>query len=125
MFLRLSNWLVVLTLTLSLGAHWALLQSVAWVGMVVTYSHDSTFTEALSKTFDGKHPCKLCKIVQESKAKDKKQETQKPSKEVEKFLPAGHAFALCPPELEPTIFSASNQADSRVEPPPIPPPERA
>ncbi len=122
---HLSKWLVVLTLTLSLGAHWMFLQSVAWVGMVVNYSHDAPFTEALSKTFDGQHPCKLCKLVQEGKAKEKKQDTQKPTKEVEKSLPAGRAFALYPPELEPTVFSVLSQADARVEPPLLPPPERS
>ena len=122
---RLAKLVVVLTLTLSLGAHWMFLQSVAWVGMVVNYSHDATLTEALSKTFDGQHPCKLCKFVQQGKSSEKKQDTQKPMKELGKFLPAGRAFALCPPELQPVIFSAPNYAGLRVEPPPTPPPKRA
>lgn len=122
---RVSKLLVVLTLTLSLGAHWAFLQSVAWVGMVVKYSHDATLTEALSKTFDGQHPCKLCKFVQQGKTTEKKQDTPKPMKELGKFLPAGRAFVLCPPEFAPTIFSAPNHADLRSEPPPSPPPKRA
>ena len=68
---RLTRLLVVLTLTLSLGAHWVLLQSVAWMGMVVHYSQNATVTEALSKTFDGQHPCKLCKFVKEGKQSEK------------------------------------------------------
>ena len=101
------------------------LQSVAWVGMVVSYSHDATITEALSKTFDGHHQCKLCKFVQQAKATDKQRDAQKPMKEIDKSLPAGRAFALCPPELEPLMFSAPNHAGLRVESPPTPPPERA
>lgn len=124
-FRRLMKLVVVVTLTLSLGAHWMLLQSVAWVGMVVNYSHDATLTEALSKTFDGQHPCKLCKFVQQGKATEKKQDTRKPTKELGKFLPAGRAFTLCPPELQPVIFSAPNYAGLRVESPPTPPPKRA
>ena len=116
---------VVLTLTLWLGAHWMFLQSVAWVGMVVNYSHDATLTEALSKTFDGQHPCKLCKFVQQGKTTEKKQDTQKPMKELGKFLPAGRAFALCPPAFAQRIFGAPNHADLRSEPPPSPPPKRA
>ena len=122
---RISKCLVVLTLTLSIGAHWMFLQSVAWVGMVVNYSHNATFSEALNKTFDGRHPCKLCKFVQEGKDNEKKQDTQKPTKEIEKFLPVGRAFTLCPPELAPVTFRAPAQAGLRVEPPPVPPPERA
>lgn len=123
--IRLSKWLVVVTLTLSLGAHWAFLQSVAWVGMVVSYSHHAPLSEALSKTFDGQHPCKLCKFVQQGKATEKKQDAQKPIKELEKFLPSGRAFTLCPPELEPPVFSALTHTDLSTEPPPSPPPERA
>lgn len=121
----MSKWLVVLTLTLSIGAHWMFLQSVAWVGMIVSYSHDAPLTEALSKTFDGEHPCKLCKFVQRGKATEKKQETQKPTKEIDKSLPTGRAFALYPPDISRLIFNAPGQADLRLEPPPIPPPERA
>jgi hypothetical protein len=122
---RLSRWLIVLTLTLSLGAHWMFLQSVAWVGMVVKYSHDATITKALGKTFDGQHPCKLCKVVQQGKAAEKKQDTQKPEIKMDKFPPVDRAFTLCPPLFRPTLFSAPLPATSRIESPPIPPPERA
>lgn len=122
---RMSKWLVVITLTLSLGAHWTFLQSVAWVGMVVNYSHNATLGEAFSKTFDGQHPCKLCKFVQAGKASEKKQNAEKPKKELDKNLPTARAFTLRPPGFEPLTFSAPNPADSRVEPPPSPPPERA
>lgn len=74
--IRVSKWLLVLTLVLSLGAHWALLQTVAWTGMVIRYSQDGSFGEALSKTFDGKHPCGLCKMIQKGRAEEKKQDQQ-------------------------------------------------
>jgi len=64
----------VLVMVLSLGLHWAFLQSVAWVGMIVSYSHDASLAEAVSKTFDGKHPCCLCKMIQEGGADEKQQE---------------------------------------------------
>lgn len=121
---RISKCLVVLALTLSIGAHWMFLQSVAWVGMVVDYSHNATLGEALSKTFDGRHPCKLCKFVQSGKASEQKQNPEKSKKELNKFLPVARAIAFYPPTLLPLIFSAPNPADSRVEPPPLPPPER-
>ena len=56
-----------MTLLLTFGGHWVFLQSVAWVGMVVSYSQNSSVSEALTKTFDGKHPCKLCKVVEQGK----------------------------------------------------------
>ena len=66
----------VLALVLTLGLHWAMLQSVAWVGMIVTYSRDASLTEAISKTFDGAHPCKMCKAIKQARA-DEKQEQEK------------------------------------------------
>jgi hypothetical protein len=40
---RLLKLPVVLALMVSIGLHWALLQSVAWVGMVVRYSRRLPF----------------------------------------------------------------------------------
>ena len=50
---RLFKWLVAGLLILTIGGHWAVLQSVAWVGMAVSYSQNASFKEALQKTFDG------------------------------------------------------------------------
>ncbi len=61
-------------LVLSLGLHWAVLQTIAWTGMIVKYSRDASFTEAVSKTFDGEHPCKLCLAIEKGRADEKKQE---------------------------------------------------
>lgn len=63
-------------LVLSLGLHWALLQTVAWTGMLINYSRDASFREAISRTFDGQHPCPLCKAIKKGRADEKKQEQQ-------------------------------------------------
>ena len=76
----------VMVLVLSLGLHWAFLQSVAWVGMIVGYSHNASVAEAVSKTFDGKHPCCLCKMIQQGRADEKQQEqkqTVKPGSKID------------------------------------------
>ena len=56
---RFPRFLIVLALAGSIGLHWAFLQSVAWDGMVISYSEDAPLSEALAKTFDGRHPCFL------------------------------------------------------------------
>ncbi len=56
--------------------HWTLLQTVAWTGMVISYSHRAPLREALSKTFDGKHPCALCKAIQKGRAEEQKRDNQ-------------------------------------------------
>jgi hypothetical protein len=64
----------VLVLVLSLGLHWALLQTVAWTGMIISYSRDASFSEAVSKTFDGEHPCPMCKVIKKARAEEKDQQ---------------------------------------------------
>ena len=48
------------------GGQWIALQAFAWSRMMVVYSRQGTLTEALVKTFDGRHPCKLCRAVQDA-----------------------------------------------------------
>lgn len=68
----------VLVLVLSLGLHWALLQTVAWTGMILSYSQENSLREAISMTFDGEHPCAMCKVVRESRTAEKEQQKLAP-----------------------------------------------
>lgn len=67
---------IVLLLVLSLGLHWAFLQTVAWTGMLMSYAQQGTLTEAVSKTFDGEHPCKMCQFVEQGRAQERQQDQQ-------------------------------------------------
>lgn len=61
---QLSNILLVAALMISIGAPWAVLQSLAWVGMTVAYSvREGSVVEGVSQTFDGRHRCVLCQTV--------------------------------------------------------------
>ena len=64
---RILTWLMLVML---IGGHWGMLQVVAWTGMLIDYSQDATFTEAWDKTFDGNHPCSICKTVDRGIAAD-------------------------------------------------------
>ena len=54
------------------GGPWAILQTGAWMGMIAAYSKDGDFSTAISKTFDGKHPCPLCCAVQDGRKQEEK-----------------------------------------------------
>jgi hypothetical protein len=118
---RLLQWLAVVSLIFVLGGHWAILQSVAWVTMVAGYSQIDPISQALVKTFDGKHPCPLCNCVAKAKKAEQKQETKKLLSKLDFFLACGSA-ALVPPTPEPILFAAPLPAAVRVESPPAPPP---
>jgi hypothetical protein len=122
-FLRLSKLAVAATLAFSLGLHWGCLQSVAWVGMIVSYSQDAPLTEALAKTFDGKHPCRLCRQIAKGRQSEKKSASAPAGKKFEfSYLATAFVFTapadfreLCWPEPSGTSLSQA---------PPVPPPRQ-
>jgi hypothetical protein len=79
-FKAAGRWFTVLSLCAALGFHWAALQSVAWVGMLISYSHSGSVASAVEKTFDGRHPCPLCKAIGKARQSGKKQDIQASSK---------------------------------------------
>ncbi len=64
---RIARLVVVAAICLSLGLHWALLQGVAWAGMLVSFASEGAVIEAVQKTFDGQHGCALCHKVKEGR----------------------------------------------------------
>jgi hypothetical protein len=118
---RVAKWLLVIALSVSIGAHWAILQTAAWCGMAITYSQNSSICERLSKTFDGKHPCKMCKMVSEGTKSEKQDATQlkvtKPD--------TSNTFELIVlfiPPLKQGFFGYLNIYSTRSEEPSTPPP---
>lgn len=124
MLFRSSKALLGLTLAVLLGAHWLLLQSVAWVGMIIDYSQDATLSEAISMTFDGEHPCRMCLVVKEGKKAERKQLQLKPELKLD-FL-CMESAAWLPPLLPFTLLTPdSSYRSPRNEAPPGPPPRLA
>jgi hypothetical protein len=120
--MRLHKSLVVLALVVSIGGHWAVLQSVAWVGMAVTYSKDASLSQALDKTFDGHHLCKLCKIVQAGKKAEGAHETKFELKKFDLIVSTSNFFLFeSPADIAHESFSFSSTRDEApLLPPPLP-----
>jgi len=104
-----------------LGLHWGFLQSVAWLTMIASYSQTTTLPEAVAKTFDGKHPCALCKTIASSRQSGSKSATVPVAKKLE-FSYAPTVFIFDAPsagwEHDPLVFEAAG----RLVTPPLPPP---
>ncbi len=118
---RPVRWLAVVTLTFALGGHWAILQSVAWVTMVAGYAQSAPLKAALVKTFDGEHPCPICKFVANGKKAEQKQQTQKLLTKLDFFL-ASTPAGLLPPAPDALYFTLPPSAGARSDTPPTPPP---
>ena len=114
---------------ISIGLHWAVLQSAAWVGMAVAYSVEKgSVVEGLSDTFDGDHPCPLCKLVNEGvKTEQAPKDGQTPpakAKELKLTLSLVSVPNFVFPSKTPQDWSTiSSTASERHERPLTPPPQ--
>jgi hypothetical protein len=102
---RFTSWVgtavCLVALLATFGSHWLALQSVAWVRMLTDYARSGSFTEAIEKTFDGKHPCSLCLKVRHGRQEQERQQQKIPSLKTEAdsdlFCQAGAVSAPEPP----------------------------
>ncbi len=108
------------------GAHWAVLQVTAWTGMLVARTQASGVAEAVTTTFDGAHPCRMCSAITAGQKREQQRSTEYPAlkamQELQIVMDA--AAALPAPTLTGeehwTKFSAT--APLRADAPPTPPP---
>ncbi len=100
--IRLAKILLVTALMVSIGAHWAVIQGAAWLSMAVTYSAESgSVMDGLEMTFDGMHPCAMCKVVQEGTQEQKKQDDSQKQDSLQKLhLQIVTAPTIFPPTPE-------------------------
>jgi hypothetical protein len=118
---RFGHALLILALVGATGTHWALLQSVAWTTMLADNLRTLPFSEAISRTFDGQHPCDLCLHVAEGRKAEKKTEFPPSAKRLE-FLAEQPAFVFSAPQdfrLLPVVNDATRVLNHK---PPVPPP---
>ncbi|MBS0659076.1 MAG: hypothetical protein JSR82_12615 [Verrucomicrobia bacterium] len=69
----IATALAVVAICSATGAHWALLQSMAWLRMLAVYAQDRPIAQAVAETFDGEHPCELCVAIKEAKKQEEQQ----------------------------------------------------
>jgi hypothetical protein len=120
-FSRTGHLLLIIALLSATGAHWAALQSVAWVTMLADNARVAPLTEALEKTFDGKHPCPLCSKIAQGRQSEKKSDIQTELKKLD-FFNHQPAFVF----NAPTHFILAGQPGALApwlsRTPPVPPP---
>jgi hypothetical protein len=116
-----GNLFLIVALLAATGAQWMVLQSVAWAGMIVSYSEKAPLKIALAETFDGKHPCCLCKAIAAAKKSEKKNEFTLALKKLE-FPPAPENFVLVAPSQFQLLPMANAFAESISQRPLTPPP---
>jgi hypothetical protein len=113
--------LLVVSLCLAIGMHWVVLQSVAWAHMIVTYAKSVSFEQAISNTFDGQHPCSLCKKITKNSASEKNRTVELSADKIDLFYKTAPAL-LYPPTDAVQLWPASLSYELSFARPPTPPP---
>ena len=121
MFSRVAKFLVVAALVATTGAHWAALQTVAWTTMLASNLRSDSFSEAVTKTFDGEHPCCLCKAIKAGKQSEQKSTAVASVLKME-FPPTAERMLLVSPAAFEFLPLQDSFADSFISPPLLPPP---
>jgi len=121
-FVRLGKIFVVFSLVAMLGAHWVLLQTVAWTTMLADNLHSNSFHEAVAKTFDGKHPCPLCKAIAAGKQSEKKTEFLFQAQKLEFPLLKENLVLIAPSRFEVLPTTENSFLKSFFQKPLTPPP---
>jgi hypothetical protein len=118
---KFGHVFLILALLGATGGHWAVLQTIAWADMLATNLRTESVGEAITKTFDGAHPCKLCKQISTGKKEEKKSELSFQIKKLE-FVSIRPAWLILAPQDFQTLPEAAFAFESIPHRPSVPPP---
>jgi hypothetical protein len=115
---------MAVALACSVGLHWSFLQSLAWTTMLVDNLTTTSFPAAVQRTFDGKHPCALCKVIAKGAKSGTRSETLLSLKKFE-GLSQAVAVMIPAPGSFPRVAASKVALESLARTPPTPPPRAA
>jgi hypothetical protein len=107
------------------GGHWGALQTVAWAGMLWTYTQeDGSLLSGVKKTFDGEHPCTMCDSIKEAKSQERPGPVVTASAKKLEVFPAPLRAVLPPRDCREFVFApwAGLRGPLRADAPPVPVP---
>ena len=113
--------LLIVALIAAADTHWILLQSVAWTAMLADNLQTSSLKEAVQLTFDGEHPCSICRGIAAGKKAEKKADFPAWLKKLDFFhtKAARVCFSAC---RQPIPTGPASFFQSVTYAPPAPPP---
>jgi hypothetical protein len=117
----IARAVTIFALCSAIGLHWIALQSVAWTAMLIDYSKRAPLCQAITRTFDGAHPCSLCHVVDAAKNSEKKSDLQSLTPKIDMICvsrTASFVWSFASVECASRDFSFGEIGRS----PPVPPP---
>lgn len=118
---KIGHVLLIFALLGATGGHWAVLQTIAWADMLAKNLQTESVGAAISKTFDGEHPCKMCKQISAGKKAEKKSELPLQVKKLE-FVTERPVFVFAAPLDFRLAADFLPELDGLTHQPSVPPP---
>lgn len=122
MLRNLGRFFLILALLATIGGHWFVFQSFAWATMLADNLRDNSVTEAVSMTFSGEHPCRMCQQISEQRKTEKKADAPAPELRKLEFVLQPMAYVFTPPQLFWLQTGGMASLTDISFPPPLPPP---
>jgi hypothetical protein len=111
----------IFALCLAIGLHWIAFQSLAWTTMIIEHAKQQPLSLAISQTFDGNHPCSLCRAVNSGSHSEKKSDVQQSTLKID-MICSIRTVKLSPPfvpfNYKTNSFSFLEGGQSPLVPPP-------
>jgi hypothetical protein len=121
-FRKLGQMLMIVAVLSATGTHWLAFQSVAWTAMLAENLHTTSWQQAVKCTFDGKHPCCLCKEIARDKQSEKKSDIPLELKKLD-YSYTNFEFVFCAPSEFYEVPPMDDIVKSVTRAPSVPPPK--
>jgi hypothetical protein len=109
-----------------------LVQEVAWAKMLVSYTQERGLKRGVIETFDGNHPCELCRKASQFREEENRKEPAEKPGESQRFrlawsemipsewlkLPVFYGWEIPVPSPKRAVQGQGRGADSPESPPP-------
>jgi len=125
---KITRALTCLWLVLALsGSHWGLLQTAAWASMLGDYfSQTGDIKKAVGMTFDGEHPCGMCKSIEQGREKERAPDAPPPPSAGSQLIALSPTAPITAPRFNPALSILLDEralpATRDGSPPLLPPP---
>ena len=103
------------------GGPWSVMQTVAWTAMLAGNLRAQCFSQAVTRTFDGQHPCSLCKAIAAGRKSEGKSELTPPATKLE-FPPVCRSVSPVESDCALLLIVPVRIVKSLTQQPPTPPP---
>ena len=109
-------------LAFTLGLHWVMLQSLAWMSMTVSYTGEASVYAAVKKALASETTCVLCRVVDAGKKADQNAPTIIVAHELEGLTPGLYPM-VARPDTPCLVDGPLVAFHARPNAPPTPPPQ--